>query len=221
MEDIIQSSKTRVFLANRRPDSKRSNGSQFTTAFVLHALAILAFAVLAVFAHFNSHFDGDMPLQHFVRNIDLPYFADLMQIVSTPANDRMPHIIAVVTALVFLLFRFRREASCLLIATMGSGVLNVLIKLAVARPRPIDAPGMIFMSYDATSFPSGHVTFFVCYFGFLAFAVYTRFPVSSSVRNMALVLMAAPIFLIPPPDPREESSRVLGTGSLASRLLRK
>src|SRR5437868_15313170 len=122
MEDIIQSSKSRALPANRRPDPNRSERAGFFAALVLHALAILAFAVLAVFAHFNSHFVWDMPIQRFVRDIALPHFADLMLFVSTLANGRTPHIIAVSTALVLLLFRFRREAACILIATIGSGI---------------------------------------------------------------------------------------------------
>lgn len=181
---------------NQRLKLNQSNDDRVVSKYFLYAFAILGFVVLAVFAHFNSHFTWDLPIQHIVLGIDLPYFADLMRLVSAIANGHTPHYIAMATSLVFLLLRHWRESVGIMIATLGGGVSNVLVKLVVARPRPIDDPDIFFMSFDATSFPSGHVTFFVCYFGFLVFVACAQRRVSSRLRPLGLSLLFIPLFLI-------------------------
>jgi undecaprenyl-diphosphatase len=198
MEDTNQNRENRVFLINPHSTLNRNQSEPTNSALLLYALAILVFLVMCVFAHFHSHFAWDPPIQHIVRGIDLPYFADVMHIVSKIGNGRTPYFIAIATCVLFLFLRHWREAVGIMIATLGSGILNVLIKLLVVRPRPIDDPNMIFMSFDATSFPSGHVTFFVGYFGFLAIAANLRLPFSLRIRNVAVFLLAAPILLIGP-----------------------
>jgi undecaprenyl-diphosphatase len=46
------------------------------------------------------------------------------------------------------------------------------------------------------SFPSGHVTFYVSYFGFLFFTAYALLPRGSLLRRLALTLTALPVLLI-------------------------
>jgi undecaprenyl-diphosphatase len=71
-----------------------------------------------------------------------------------------------------------------------------VLKILIARPRPTaDLVGFAYRS-DELSFPSGHVMFYVCFFGFLFFAAYALLPRGSNVRRAALVLSALPVLLI-------------------------
>jgi membrane-associated phospholipid phosphatase len=74
--------------------------------------------------------------------------------------------------------------------------LNRLTKLIVARPRPTAGLVHILQHEKTESFPSGHVTFFVCYFGFLFFIAYARLPRGSFARRAALIICSLPILLI-------------------------
>jgi undecaprenyl-diphosphatase len=46
------------------------------------------------------------------------------------------------------------------------------------------------------SFPSGHVTFYVCFFGFLFFAAFALLPKGSTARRVACTLAALPVLLV-------------------------
>jgi undecaprenyl-diphosphatase len=75
---------------------------------------------------------------------------------------------------VLLAGRFYREVPFVL-ATEGAGMLVASIKLLVERPRPADESVRVFSAVLDYSFPSGHVTGYVCLYGFLAFLVYVLF----------------------------------------------
>src|SRR5205085_2966005 len=69
-------------------------------------------------------------------------------------------------------------------------------KVVIARPRPTaDLVGFAYRS-DELSFPSGHVMFYVCYFGFLFFVAYALLPRKSRARRAALALSALPVLVI-------------------------
>jgi undecaprenyl-diphosphatase len=68
--------------------------------------------------------------------------------------------------------------------------------MLIGRPRPTaELVGFAYRS-DELSFPSGHVVFYVCYFGFLFFAAYALMRRGSNLRRAALVLSALPVLLI-------------------------
>ena len=70
------------------------------------------------------------------------------------------------------------------------------MKAVIARPRP--AADLVGFAYEGRglSFPSGHVTFYVCYFGFLFFVAYAILPRGSALRRAALVLTALPVLVV-------------------------
>ena len=50
--------------------------------------------------------------------------------------------------------------------------------------------------YGTESFPSGHVTFYVCFFGFLFFVAFALLPKGSTARRLACGLAALPVVLV-------------------------
>ena len=163
---------------------------------VFYAAGLTSFAVLAVLAHFYAYFQWDITVQQFIRHISVPGFGEFMSLVSVIGNGRTPYILSVLTALVFLLRRLRGEAVGILLATAGSGFINGGIKMLIARPRPTFEPDMTFTFFSGNSFPSGHVTFYVSYFGFLFFLAYALLPRGSMARRVALFITVLPILLI-------------------------
>lgn len=164
----------------------------------IYVVALAAFAILAIFAHLDPYFHWDLEVsEHFNWTIFRPPgLFPLMRFVSVFGNSWTPYAMTAATAAAFLLFRRRSEAFALILSAGGSGLINSLLKAVVARPRP--APDLV-MSFPTTvtrSFPSGHVTFYVCYFGFLFFVAYALLPRGSTLRRIALTLAALPVLLV-------------------------
>ena len=80
-------------------------------------------------------------------------------------------VLWLVAICVFLYFRRARMAALLGIAMAGAGVLDVALKLAFHRPRPVPFFGATPSSY---SFPSGHAFGSLCFYGMLAAILATR-----------------------------------------------
>ena len=74
-------------------------------------------------------------------------------------------------------------------------LLNVVVKLLVARPRPTDDVVRVYATLQDQSFPSGHVVFTTTLFGFAFFLVYVRAP-RSALRTAVLVALTIPIVLV-------------------------
>jgi len=163
---------------------------------MFYAAGLIAFALLAAFARFNSYFGWDLRAARALQSLDVPGLFDLMRVASVPGNRWIPHAITAATAAVFLLFRRRTEAAALVLSAGGGAIVNVLLKMLIGRPRPTADLVTVFSEWGSRSFPSGHVTFYVCYFGFLFFAAYALLPRGSFARRVALVLAALPVLLI-------------------------
>jgi undecaprenyl-diphosphatase len=72
-----------------------------------------------------------------------------------------------------------------------------MMKMLIARPRPSAEVGIqVYRDTVSQSFPSGHVTFYVCYFGFLFFVAYALLPLRSLARRLALTFTALPVALV-------------------------
>ncbi len=162
--------------------------------FYLTAMAI--FAGLAVLAHFNTYFDWDLAISRGLQNLNSPAVFYFMRGLSLFGDKWIPWTLAGVAIILFLVFGKRSEAAALLLSTGGGQLLNSLLKMLIARPRPSADLVSVFRTQMTLSFPSGHVTFYVCFFGFLFFAAYALLPRGSWLRRALLALAALPVLLI-------------------------
>jgi undecaprenyl-diphosphatase len=163
---------------------------------VFFVAGLAAFAVLALFAYFNAYFGWDLRAAHAIQDSEAPWFATLMRWTSVAGDGLTPHLLTFATALAFLAFRRRSEAAGLILSAGVGALINSLLKLLIGRPRP--AAELVGFAYEGRglSFPSGHVSFYVCYFGFLFFVSYALLPRGSFVRRVALIATALPVLLI-------------------------
>jgi undecaprenyl-diphosphatase len=163
---------------------------------VRYSVLLIAFAVLAFFARANAYFAWDRALALWLQSWRTPVLDALMYAVSYIGYSWYPYALAAVTALIFFAARRRSEAFALFLSTAGSGILNRTIKMLIARPRPAAPDVNIFREHGGQSFPSGHVTFYVCYFGFLFFVAYALLPERSLARRVALACCVLMIALV-------------------------
>ncbi|HEV2880564.1 MAG TPA: phosphatase PAP2 family protein [Pyrinomonadaceae bacterium] len=180
----------------RRRLLRRVAASRLWRAQVRYGIILFAFAVLAYYARANAYFAWDRAVAHQIQGLRTPALDVLMYAVSYIGYGLIPYAIAFATFLVFLAARRRSEAYALLFSTAGSGLLNRAIKMLIARPRPAAPDVNVFRLHGGQSFPSGHVTFYVCYFGFLFFVAYALLPKRSLARRLALTLTSLMIALV-------------------------
>lgn len=176
---------------NRRRAARRLRRAE-----TYYAVGLSLFAVLALLARFYAYFAWDLELSRAAQSFNSPIMLAFMQLVSVFGNRWTPYAITGATALLFLFYRHRSEAVGLLLSAGGSAILNGLIKILIARPRPTAELVTVVRDLNTRSFPSGHVTFYVCYFGFLFFVGYALLPRRSLVRRATLALTALPVLLI-------------------------
>lgn len=177
--------------AKRRHESRR-----LLRAEVVYSMGLAAFAILAVLAHVYSYFAWDLSVAHFVQSFGAGWWAGFMEFVSLFGNRWHPHALTAAVALVFFLFRRRSECFGLILSAGGGSLVNRALKILVGRQRPTaDLVGFAYRD-DELSFPSGHVMFYVCFFGFLFFVSYALLPRGSNTRRVSLALSALPVLLV-------------------------
>ncbi|MBV8855830.1 MAG: phosphatase PAP2 family protein [Acidobacteria bacterium] len=175
----------------RRRETRRLHRAEFA-----YAVGLAAFAVLAVLAKANAYFSWDLSVANAVQSIQLPGMLKFMEVVSLAGNGATSWVLVGVAVLAFFLTRRRSEAFGIIVSAAGGSALNRVIKHVVARPRPTLEHVRVSGEWAYESFPSGHVTFYVCFFGFLFFVAYALLPRGSNLRRAACALAALPVLLI-------------------------
>ncbi len=105
-------------------------------------------------------------------------------------------IIVISIALVFFISKYKKEALFLLF-TLLSGAVSSIIKLLINRPRPSEPLVRIIVRTQQQSFPSGHVLFYVLFFGFLTLLMYEIKTIPKFIKVPVSVISLLFIFTIP------------------------
>jgi undecaprenyl-diphosphatase len=182
---------------DRKPRAPRSDGrARFSSKSSLAALAI-AFSVLTVVVKLQDILPIDLRVTRFLQTSDAPLFKATMIAVSWVGYVPQAFgVVAVIGAMLYF-FGLRWEASMSAVAALGAVGMNLVVKLAIHRHRPTADLVDVFREVGGYSFPSGHVMFYVGYFGFLWFLVYTLFR-NSPKRTAALVALGLLLALVGP-----------------------
>lgn len=127
-----------------------------------------------------------------------PMFDELMRWVSALGDLT---IAVALTAIAMVIFAVRRQwlEAIFMLATTSSVMLAFVLKELIHRTRPYplnqNATGLI-QSINEYSYPSGHVLFFVVFFGFFAFLAWIHF--AGRTRVIVIAICGALIALIGP-----------------------
>jgi membrane-associated phospholipid phosphatase len=176
-----------------RDPQRRRAVRRLMRAEVFYITALALFALLAVMAHLYSYFGWDVAASKWLQNLNSPAAFTFMRVVSLFGDRWIPWALAGMTTILFLVFGRRSEAAGLLLSAGGGELLNSLLKRLIARPRPSTELVTVFRALRTESFPSGHVTFYVCFFGFLFFVAYALLPRGTLVRRAARFTLALPL----------------------------
>jgi membrane-associated phospholipid phosphatase len=119
----------------------------------------------------------------------------LMVAISWPGYTPQSYIIALLIVLLLYGLGLRLEAGALVFTGVLAEALDLMVKDAVRRARPSDLLVHVATKLGSYSFPSGHVTFYTAFIGFLWFLVYTLLKASWK-RTLLLVILGALIVLV-------------------------
>lgn len=159
-----------------RPDPARStradtrwNPRQVAIAVALWLLGAAALVVLSVFAHRYAEFPGDVGLTEWVQQLHQPVAVRVINVASDLNWPLPAGIIAIAVILALAVLRQFRAAICAAISGFGADAANVTLNGAVARPRPNNVHIHAVAHLGLHSYPSGHVTHVIAFYGFLFF----------------------------------------------------
>ena len=176
----------------REPKLQRHRVVLFQAALVLVAGA---FALLTFLVKTRSSFTLDIQITKIIQSLDAPLFAWLMNLVSWPGFSPQAMIVTGLIVLLLYSFGLRWEALTALTTALSSTALNVLVKSLVQRPRPLPDMVTVLATLNSYSFPSGHVMFYVSFFGFIGLLVYSLLKPSFQ-RSLLLIFFGALVVLI-------------------------
>lgn len=184
-----QTIKSLLLVSPRRADAK-TRIIQF-----IFAVCLLLYSILALLAHKYAYFGWDLSIARFIQSITLAGFGPLMTFLSVLGSGWVPFAMTVGTGLIILFLGLRVQSIVLMAGTGLGSLMDNLLKVISDRPRPAADLVHIIKHYHGDSFPSGHVVFFVEFFGFVLILLWTSFK-SFRGRRILMALCAIAISLI-------------------------
>ena len=145
---------------------RRYRVALFQTVLVLVASA---FAVLTFYVKTIPSFAIDLQITKAIQLIDFPMFVSFMKLVSWPGYS--PQLVVITTLIILLIYSFglHWESVMTLVAASFSTGINLMVKDLIQRPRPTSDLVAVFAKLTDYSFPSGHVMFYIGFYGFMGF----------------------------------------------------
>jgi membrane-associated phospholipid phosphatase len=157
---------------------------------------LIAFASLAALVTNGLTAGLDLAVTLTIQGLSLPWFGPLMLGISLIGFPPQAYLIVAGAAALFFFSGYRTESG-FAVAAAASAILTETFKRLVARPRPGADLVNVFAETSGNSFPSGHVLFYVTFFGFLAYLAYAQLK-PGRVRTIVLWLTGLLILLIGP-----------------------
>jgi membrane-associated phospholipid phosphatase len=161
--------------------------------FFISTVAVVLLAVIALLIHFFVPLSWNVATTQAVQSVSFPGLHELMRLISGFGNA--PKVV-IVTVIALLACNKRREAFFLTLSGLGGWFIAMQLKHLFASQRPTADVVNVFHQWPNGSFPSGHLVFYVCYFGFLYFVARDKLPVKSVFRRVVMIPLALLITLV-------------------------
>ncbi len=139
-------------------------------------LVTVVLLILTVLAKLSPYFSFDLIITQAVQKFNPAWFVLLMEFLTFLGNPLSEIVLTLALAIFFYMKDLKKDAFLILLSVFGIGLLGEIIKVLIARPRP--SPSLVHQVgslFGKDSFPSGHVLFYVGFFGLLTFLLEKRF----------------------------------------------
>lgn len=164
--------------------------------FLVIGIICLGFTILSIYVAYNSTDNFDESFSRHIQAHQNPTLDTVMQIISWFGYSPGSIIMVITAPLIFLIFKYKREALFMLLTSL-SGLVSTILKIIVNRPRPSEPLVHVFRKATEQSFPSGHVLFYVVYFGFLALLMVQLKTIPFIIRSVVFTISVFLIFTVP------------------------
>ncbi len=158
---------------------------------------VIAFAIIATMAHFVPYFAVDLAITQHIQKFNPTWFDLLMHWVSWVGVMPQAAIIVLFMAWLLYIFGLRWESVMSVFAAVLASGLSVFFKTLVSRQRPSMDLVIVFQNLKDFSFPSGHVTLYTVFFGYLLFLSYSLIK-RSPKRTFFMTIFGIIIMLVGP-----------------------
>jgi membrane-associated phospholipid phosphatase len=161
-------------------------------------IIIISIGFLALSA-FIAHFPTTLLDEHFsekIQSFQNPTLNTVMEMISWFGYFPGSIVMVALAALVFLIGKYKREALFMLLTGLA-GLVSTIFKVMVNRPRPSEPLVHVFKKASQQSFPSGHVLFYVVYFGMLTLLMIQLKEIPKIIRISVSAISLFLIFTIP------------------------
>jgi len=138
----------------------------------------------------------DIDFSKEVQEHQNPLLDITMEAISWFGYTKGALITVLSTALLLLLARYKR-AALFVVLTLLSSLVSTAVKALVNRPRPSASLVRIVQKTTQQSFPSGHVLFYVVFFGFVTVLMYQLRRLNKTLRITVATISLFLIFSIP------------------------
>jgi len=166
---------------------------------VVYAILIALFALLSWWVFYHPVLAIDVTITHEFQENQAPWLRFIMLAVSFTGNVTALSLglIVLATAL-FWIVDLRLEAVMVVALSATSDLLNGLIKIIVARPRPTSSLVEIIQNASGNSFPSGHVMAYIAFWGLLFSFAIILFKGNRWWRTALLIISGLFVVLVGP-----------------------
>lgn len=162
---------------------------------VLSVIA-LGFVILTILVHVFPASAIDVEFSREVQEHRNSFIDEMMYLISAPGYMPEAPLIVGSTSFAFFIFKYKKAALYTLF-TLLAGLVSTILKAVVNRPRPSDTLVRIVSKTTQQSFPSGHVLFYVVFFGFMVILMFQLENIPKSIRIIVGGISLLMIFLIP------------------------
>lgn len=165
VEHIVEETQEEVAVARKPWYQTRKWGFILLTI----DMALLAlFAFLAIWVAYHPVLAVDVTITRDFQANQSPWLLYTLLAVSYIGNEMaLSAGLVVLAAIIFWVLDLRLEAILVVVVSATCAIINGLVKLIVARPRPSASLVEIIQASSGNSFPSGHVMSYIAFWGLL------------------------------------------------------
>lgn len=164
------------------------NKKKINNILLLIALLLcIAFALLSFFVVNNPIPAFDRSISLTIQKYHSDWFDKVMLAVSFFGELPYSLLMVVLVAIIFFKKGYKREAF-FISSILWSGLLILVIKNMINRPRPTQFYVRLVEINRFNSFPSGHVLSYVLFFGFMIVLMQTLKGISTKVKNLVTAI---------------------------------
>lgn len=134
----------------------------------------------------------DTTINFFLSSARTPTMAEIFFAITLFGEVFAIVFFAILASLFLWRKRLKKEIAALWVALAGSSATTYLLKIIIDRPRPVDAV----ILEDSASFPSGHATVALAFYGFLTYLLFNNIKNIRPRRKYRVSIILAGAILI-------------------------